>query len=148
MATDRRSPPEARPGRSRDDQTRAETGAAAPRRLLDKAPVAPGDLEEPSPTGSDHDAQLPHERDQSTGGDSTGGMGTGAAGEQQHAVMGQAHEDLQRGQVDTDLRATPGLDAERRDRVLKEAGATAGTTTSGSDEGGTRRPGKRPDDKR
>lgn len=95
----------------------------APRRLLDKPPVAPGDdLREATPQGSDSDAQLPHERDQSTGGDSTGGMGTGAAGEQQHEVMGQAHQDLKRGQVDTDLRATPGLDAERRDKLVKDAG--------------------------
>ncbi len=100
--------------------------ASTPRRLLDKPPVAPGeDLGKTTPTGSDSDAQLPHERDQSIGGDSTGGMGTGAAGEQQREVMGQAHEDLKRGQVDTDLRATPGLDAERRREFVKNEGKDA-----------------------
>ncbi|OWQ48039.1 hypothetical protein CDL60_05470 [Roseateles noduli] len=101
-----------------------ETAAspAVPRRMLDKTPVAPGSVEpDAAPTHNDDDAQLPHERDQSTGGDSTGGMGSGAAGEDQRAVIGQAHEDLKQGQVDTDLRSTPGLDAERRDRLVKDA---------------------------
>jgi hypothetical protein len=94
---------------------------AAERRMLDKAPVSPGAVEpDAAPTHND-DAQLPHERDQSTGGDSTGGMGSGAAGEDQRAVIGQAHEDLKEGQVDTDLRSTPGLDAEQRDRLVKGA---------------------------
>lgn len=90
----------------------------APRRMLDKAPVAPGSQKpEAAPRGND-DAQLPHERDQTTGGDSTGGMGSGAAGADQREVMGQAHADLKQGQVDTDLRSTPGLDAEQRDRLV------------------------------
>ncbi|WP_431045974.1 hypothetical protein [Roseateles sp. L2-2] len=108
---------------NRTDKPQAPSnGSAAPRRMLDKAPVAPGSIApDAAPTHNDDDAQLPHERDQSVGGDSTGGMGSGAAGEDQRAVIGQAHEDLQQGQVDTDLRSTPGLDAERRDRLVKDA---------------------------
>ncbi|OWQ92200.1 hypothetical protein CDN99_07620 [Roseateles aquatilis] len=102
---------------------KADRPTPAPRRMLDKAPVSPGSKRsKDSASGSDNDAQLPHERDQSTGADSTGGMGTGAAGQQQREVIGQAHDDLKQGQVDTDLRATPGLDAERRDRLVKNAG--------------------------
>ncbi|RZI58410.1 MAG: hypothetical protein EOP37_16005 [Rubrivivax sp.] len=106
-----------------DTKTRSssDSGPAPSRRMLDKSPVAPGSVEpDAAPTHND-DAQLPHERDQSTGGESTGGMGSGAAGEDQRAVIGQAHEDLKQGQVDTDLRSTPGLDAERRDRLVKDA---------------------------
>ena len=90
-------------------------------RLLDKSPVAPGTVQPDAAPDHDDDVQLPHERDQSVGTDATGGMGSGAAGEQQRAVIGQAHDDLEQGQVDTDLRATPGLDAQRRDRLLKDA---------------------------
>lgn len=93
---------------------------ATPRRMLDKAPVSPGQVEPDAAPTHDDDVQLPHERDQSTGGDSTGGMGSGAAGENQRNVMGQAQEDLKQGQVDTDLRSTPGLDAERRDQLVKD----------------------------
>ncbi|MDY0747198.1 hypothetical protein SNE35_22015 [Paucibacter sp. R3-3] len=66
--------------------------------------------------GSD-DVQLPHERDESVGADSTSRQGTGAAGEKQRCIGRQAADDLQQGQVDTDLHATPGLDAERRGRI-------------------------------
>ncbi len=97
------------------------TQAAKPSgRVLDKAPVAPGTVQPDAAPDHNDDVQLPHERDQSVGADATGGMGTGAAGEEQRAVIGQAHEDLKQGQVDTDLRATPGLDAQRRDRLVKE----------------------------
>ena len=105
---------------STDKRPDTSTGAGASRRMLDKAPVAPGEVKPDAAPTHDDDAQLPHERDQSTGGDSTGGMGSGAAGENQRAVIGQAHEDLKGGQVDTDLRSTPGLDAERRDSLVKD----------------------------
>lgn len=87
-------------------------------RLLDKPPVAPGERH-PDPQAAS-DVQLPHERDQSTGPDSTGGMGTGAAGDRQREVLQQAHQDLKDGQVDTDLRATPGLDAEQRKGLVDD----------------------------
>ncbi|SEL18902.1 hypothetical protein SAMN05216359_10677 [Roseateles sp. YR242] len=127
---------------------RAEPGSApgarqSPDHLLDKPPVAPGTAtgagdakgagaKGPSAKGSsenagagtaspdDGDLQLPHERDQSVGRDSTGAMGTGAAGEQQREVLQQAHRDLQQGQVDTDMRATPGLDAQRRNDMVDD----------------------------
>jgi hypothetical protein len=109
-------------GRPADADPKAQ---AASRPMLDKAPVSPGSKTPDKAERNDGDnAQLPHERDQSTGGDSTGGMGSGAAGEDQRAVIGQAHEDLKQGQVDTDLRSTPGLDAERRDQLVKDATKT------------------------
>ncbi|MDH0866089.1 hypothetical protein [Mitsuaria sp. GD03876] len=98
----------------------AGDASAAPRRMLDKAPVSPGTVPPDEAPRHNDDVQLPHERDQSVGGDSTGGHGTGAAGENQREVIGQAREDLAQGQVDTDLRGTPGLDAERRDRLDAE----------------------------
>jgi len=82
-------------------------------RVLSKGPTAPG---QPGADGSD-EVQMPHERDESVGGDSTSGQGSGAAGENQRRVAQRAADDLEQGQVDTDLRATPGLDAERRGRI-------------------------------
>lgn len=65
----------------------------------------------PSDKADDH-LRLPHERDQST--DSTA--------DAPDPGMRQAHEDLQEGQVDTDMRATPGLDAGRRAGYVPGAG--------------------------
>lgn len=53
--------------------------------------------------------KLPHERDETLG----------AAGRSPRKVIEQARRDLEAGQVDTDMRATPGLDAQRRRRLLK-----------------------------
>lgn len=53
--------------------------------------------------------KLPHERDESFG----------AAGGEPRKVIEQARRDLEAGQVDTDMRATPGLDAQRRRRLVK-----------------------------
>lgn len=61
------------------------------------------------PTAPAPDAPLlPHERDQVTG----------QTDRRPRAVMRQASRDLQAGQVDTDLRATPGLDAPRRRKLV------------------------------
>ncbi len=56
--------------------------------------------------------KLPHERDESTGSTSS----------KPDPDMKQAHKDLQEGQVDTDMRATPGLDAGRRSGYVPGAG--------------------------
>lgn len=85
--------------------------------LLDHGPIAPG---APLPAG-DADLALPHERDEATGTASTAQPGTGTAGENQREVMQQAADDLAQGQVDTDLHATPGLDAQRRKELLDAA---------------------------
>lgn len=88
-----------------------------PARLRGHGPLAPGS---PEPA-DDHELALPHERDESTGSASTGQGGRGEAGRRQRRVMQQAADDLAQGQVDTDLHATPGLDAERRDALLAPA---------------------------
>ena len=88
-----------------------------PSDVLDHGPVAPGSPLPPD----DQDLALPHERDESSGSASTARPGTGTAGERQREVMGQAAADLAQGQVDTDLHATPGLDAQRRKELLDEA---------------------------
>ena len=78
----------------------------------------------PSPSTAANRAgrpQLPHERDEAAGNQSTAKPGHGAAGESQHRVGKQAADDLAQGQVDTDLHATPGLDAERRDALTRPA---------------------------
>lgn len=55
---------------------------------------------------------LPHERDESTH----------MAAATPDPVMLQAHRDLEAGLVDTDMRATPGLDAQRRAKLVPGAG--------------------------
>lgn len=55
---------------------------------------------------------LPHERDQATG-------SVAAAPD---AMMAQAKRDIDAGMVDTDMRATPGLDAELRARLVPGPG--------------------------
>lgn len=70
-----------------------------------KAPHAPGESGAAQPG-----LRLPHERDQSTD----------ATSDAPDPVMRQAHDDLAAGQVDTDLRQTPGLDAEQRKKLLRK----------------------------
>ena len=55
---------------------------------------------------------LPHERDQSLN----------ATAPAPDPKMVQAQRDIEAGQVDTDMRATPGLDAKRRERMVPGAG--------------------------
>ena len=64
------------------------------------APEAPGS----SPRGDGVDLPMPHERDEAAG-------NTAASPD---PVIRQAKRDLDAGLVDTDMRATPGLDAARR----------------------------------
>jgi hypothetical protein len=59
-------------------------------------------------TQSEDDLQMPHERDQ----------GHGQVAAEPDPVIEQAAKDLAAGQVDTDMRATPGLDAARRARMV------------------------------
>ena len=56
--------------------------------------------------------KLPHERDESI--DTTA--------EAPDPVMVQAKRDIDAGQVDTDMRATPGMDAKRRARLVPGPG--------------------------
>ena len=62
--------------------------------------------------GATEGLALPHERDEST-------SVTAAAPD---PVMVQAKRDIDAGLVDTDMRATPGLDAERRARLVPGPG--------------------------
>ncbi|MBB2487652.1 hypothetical protein H5407_20645 [Mitsuaria sp. WAJ17] len=86
--------------------------------LLDHGPMAPGS---PPPAPQEADLALPHEREEATGTASTALAGRRTAGERQREVMRQAAADLAQGQVDTDLHASPGLDAQRRQELLDEA---------------------------
>jgi hypothetical protein len=56
--------------------------------------------------------QLPHERDQSIDATATA----------PDPKMLQAKRDIEAGQVDTDMRATPGLDAKRRAQMVPDPG--------------------------
>lgn len=79
-----------------------------------QAPQAPGTS--PAPQG--RGLPLPHERDESTG----------VAEEAPREVIEQAARDIERGLVDTDMRATPGLDAGRRRQLVPgPGGAPPGT---------------------
>ncbi|MES2952207.1 MAG: hypothetical protein V4858_27085 [Pseudomonadota bacterium] len=77
---------------------------------LGKTPVAPGS--EPATTQEEGELLLPHERDQSDRN----------VGETPDPVIQQAKRDIDAGLVDTDMRATPGLDAERRERLVPGPG--------------------------
>ena len=59
------------------------------------------------------DPAMPHERDEGA---------TPTSGPVDRKVA-QAARDLEAGQVDTDLRATPGLDAARRARLVRGGGS-------------------------
>jgi hypothetical protein len=52
---------------------------------------------------------LPHERDEAAG----------HVAPRTDPLIEQAYQDIEAGQVDTDLRATPGLDAQNRSRMLR-----------------------------
>ena len=62
--------------------------------------------------GADVGIALPHERDESTN----------AAAEATDPVIAQAKRDIDAGMVDTDMRATPGLDAELREKLVPGPG--------------------------
>lgn len=74
----------------------------------------PAPVREPHTAPPVQDLALPHERDQ---GPATGTDGPGPV----DPVIAQAHADLANGLVDTDLRATPGLDAQRRKDMVRRA---------------------------
>lgn len=77
----------------------------------EKPPVAPGS--EPEAVGaSGSELPLPHERDEAPH----------ESAPRPDPQMRQAGKDLEAGQVDTDMRATPGLDAQRRERLVPGAG--------------------------
>ncbi len=83
---------------------------AAPRESINtgRPPHAPGDG--PKPEQAREALELPHERDQNLN----------ATADEPDPVIEQAARDLADGQVDTDLRGTPGLDADRRKQLLKK----------------------------
>lgn len=89
-----------------DRPEEVEPGAAS----VERSPgIPPGGVKAPlSPEG----LLLPHERDQS--GDSTA--------VEPDPVMIQAKRDIDAGLVDTDMRATPGLDAKLRMRLVPGPG--------------------------
>ena len=79
-----------------------------PRRT--KAPTPKPQAGGPPPARDDgSQALVPHERDQSPG----------YTDSKPPEVIRQAKDDLDQGLVDSDLRATPGLDADRRKDLLK-----------------------------
>lgn len=73
-------------------------------------PHAPGESKDRDSTR----LELPHERDQNLQ----------ATKAKPDAVLKQAARDLEQGQVDTDMRSTPGLDAERRKQLTGRQSAT------------------------
>lgn len=85
----------------------ARRRASSPR-SVGKAPLAPGTPQPPAAGGDD--LALPHERDESP---------REPGGQAPQPIIEQARRDLEGGLVDTDLRATPGLDAQQRERLLR-----------------------------
>ena len=68
----------------------------------------------PSPANAGRRLPLPHERDTSHG----------QVNPEPDPIIERAARDLAEGQVDTDLRATPGLDAQRRRKLVRSPQAT------------------------
>lgn len=85
---------------------RAKRGAKG-RAAVDEHPIVPGAA---GPVTGIR-LPLPHERDESTGQVAT----------RPDPVIEQAYKDIEAGLVDTDLRAIPGLDAERRKILLRRS---------------------------
>lgn len=85
-----------------------------PSNPVSRTPRAPGS--KPGREADDH-LELPHERDQSTN----------STAQAPDPEMQQAHQDLKDGQVDTDMRATPGLDAGQRADYVPGAGGESPT---------------------
>ena len=75
---------------------------------LGEAPIAPL----AGGAAKDVALPLPHERDQSMN----------SVADKPDPVMVQASRDIEAGMVDTDMRATPGLDAHRRAELVPGAG--------------------------
>ena len=75
------------------------------------AKVAASTVPAAPPTQATVPLELPHERDESVGNT-----------DPPRRVIVQAKRDLDGGMVDTDMRATPGLDAEWRGRLVPGAG--------------------------
>lgn len=73
------------------------------------AATAPAPARRPGP---DEGLALPHERDESAE----------ATAAEPDAAVSQARRDIDAGLVDTDMRATPGLDAELRARLVPGPG--------------------------
>lgn len=97
----------------------------------EKPPIGPGS-EHQAVGESGTELPLPHERDESPH----------QAEGRTDARIGQAQRDLAAGQVDTDMRTTPGLDAGRRERLVPGAGGRArATPNTGVPSGDTKRRG-------
>ncbi len=92
------------PATPRASKIRRAKGPAA----VGKAPLAPGAGEPSQGVG----LALPHELDESTP----------SVAAEPDPVMLQAHRDIEAGLVDTDMRATAGLDAQRRAGLVPGAG--------------------------
>ena len=94
--------------------------------------AAPGQPETPADEATGTDLPIPHERDQAGG----------QVNPEPADSMVQAHRDLEAGQVDTDMRATAGLDAERRAAITPPAkGADTRTRPGGTSvDGGSHDP--------
>ncbi len=85
--------------------------APTPRRPVWTQPAVAPEGQTRTPVDADgNDLRLPHERDESTS----------VEPPKPREVMRQAKADLDAGLVDTDLRATPGLDAQRRAELLRK----------------------------
>jgi len=98
------TPPAVPPATPRASKVRPVKGPAA----VGKAALASGAGEPSQGVG----LPLPHEIDESTP----------SVASEPDPVMVQAHLDIEAGMVDTDMRATPGLDAQRRASLVPGAG--------------------------
>jgi hypothetical protein len=93
----------------------------SPANMVSRTPRAPGSR--PAEPDEEH-LQLPHERDQSAH----------MTDDKPRRVMKQAAQDIENGLVDTDMRATPGLDAQQRAQDVPGPGGGLGDGAGNKEE--------------
>jgi hypothetical protein len=129
-APDNAAPPPSAP----EDRTGSRPSHGPTR--VGTAPQSPGS----SPRERGADLPMPHERDEAAG----------HTARKPDPQIEQAKRDLDAGQVDTDLRGTPGLDAERLEQLVGPAEGSpdpAEGTVSDPDVGAGRQDAHRPADR-
>ena len=86
--------------------------------MVSKTPVAPGSVPAPLDQVQDGELLLPHERDESNRN----------VAHKPDPRIEQAKRDIDAGLVDTDMRATAGLDAKRREQLVPGPGGKPPST--------------------
>ncbi len=97
----------------RQTSVRGGEAVQAPKKDGVRLATGPAQARRAAARDKDGELPLPHERDQSS---------DGVTSPEPDPRIKQAQQDIESGQVDTDLRNTPGLDAPRRRQLIDDKG--------------------------